>query len=145
MLKREGLFIMVIFNKISKYFPESIDEEQCKDSGMALVLICLLIVFFGEKNIFVPLSIIFLIINMVVPTAFRRFAKIWLGISDLLGTIVSKIILTIIFYLLVTPVGVLRRLMGKDSLQIKEWKKDTSSAFAVREHLYNADEIEKPY
>ena len=63
----------------------------------------------------------------------------------MLGTVVSKIILTIIFFLMVTPVSVLRRAMGKDPLLVKEWKKDTTSAFAVREHIYTAAEIEKPY
>jgi len=127
------------------YFSETIDEHQCKDSGMALVLMCLLIGFFSQKNIFYLFSIIFLIINMAIPGIYRPFAKIWLGVSHFLGTVVSKIILTIIYYFLVTPVGVLRRFMGKDSLLIKEWKKDASSAFAVREHVYTADEIEKPY
>lgn len=136
---------MNLVKKIKEYFPESVEEYQCKDAGMALVLICLLIAFFGEKYIFVPLSIIALILNMVVPTIYRKFARIWFGLSHLLGTVVSKIILTLIFYLLVTPVGVLRRLMGKDALQIKDWKKDTLSAFSVRDHVFDADEIEKPY
>jgi hypothetical protein len=136
---------MNLFKKLKGYFPEFVDEHQCKDAGMAFVLICLLIAFLGEKYIFVPLSIIFLILNMVVPTMYRKFARIWLGLSHLIGTIVSKIILTLIFYLLVTPVGVIRRLMGRDALQIKEWKNDTSSAFAVRDHVFDAYEIEKPY
>lgn len=129
----------------NKYFSEKVDEHQCKDSGMALVLICLLIGFYWGKNIFIFLAIPILVITMTVPTLYRPFAKIWLGLSHLLGTFVSKIILTVIFYLMVTPIGFLRRLMGKDALQIKEWKKDTASAFAVREHVFNADEIEKPY
>lgn len=136
---------MDLLKKMKEYFPESVDEHQCKDSGMAIVLICLLIAFFGEKYIFVPLALIFIVLNMVVPTIYCKFARIWLGLSHLIGTIVSKIILTIIFYLLVTPVGALRRLIGKDALQVKEWKKDTLSAFAVRDHVFDADEIEKPY
>ena len=136
---------MVLKNIKSKYFPESIDEHQCKDSGMAVVLICLLIAFFAEKKIFIPLSIVFLVLNMAIPTIYRRFAKVWLGVSHLLGTVVSKIVLTLIFFLLVTPIAVLRRFMAKDSLQLNEFKRNTSSAFTVREHMFNADEIEKPY
>jgi hypothetical protein len=136
---------MASLKEKNKYFSEPIDEHQCKDSGMALVLVCLLIGFFSQKTIFYLFSIIFLIINMTIPTLYRPFARLWLGVSDILGTVVSKIILTLIFFMLVTPVGILRRAMRKDSLLIKEWKKDTSSAFVVREHLYSADEIEKPY
>ena len=136
---------MFLKNLKDTYFPESVNEQECKDSGMALVLICLLIVFFAEKNIFIPISIIFLVLNMTVPTIYRTFAKVWLGISHLLGTVVSKIVLTLIFFLLVTPVGLLRRLMRKDTLNVKEFKNSSSSAFFVRDHLFSADEIEKPY
>ncbi len=136
---------MASLDKRNRYFPESISEGQSRDSGMALVLICLLIGFFARKNLFILLSIIFLVVNMTVPALYRPFAKLWLGISHILGTIVSKIILTLIFILLVTPVGVLRRIMGKDSLQVNRWKKDTSSVFTARDHLFNADDIEKPY
>lgn len=136
---------MFLKNLKNKYLPESINETQCKDSGMALVLICLITGYYFQKNTLVFFAILFLIVNMAKPGVYRPFAKLWLGLSHLLGTLVSKIILTFIFFLLVTPVGVLRRIAGKDSLCLKVWKKDATSAFRVRDHLFEAEEIEKPY
>jgi len=136
---------MGLKNSIIEYFPKTVDEHQCKDSGMALVLICLLIAFLGEKYFFVPLAIFFLILNMIVPAVYRKFAKVWLGISQIIGTVVSKIILTIIFVFMVIPIGVLRRWLGKDPLQMRYWKKGPTSVFTVRDHRFNSNEIEKPY
>ena len=46
---------------------------------------------------------------------------------------VSKIILTLIFFLIVTPVGLIRRWTGADSLQLKKWKQGTDSVFVERQ------------
>jgi hypothetical protein len=50
-----------------------------------------------------------------------------------------------VFFVVVTPIGLMRRLMSADPLQLKKFKKDNSSVFQVRDHTFKADEIEKPY
>lgn len=127
------------------YFPKNISKNQSKDTGMAMVLICLLIAYFSQSSQFVILSILLLIIDMTVPNIYRPLAKIWIGISHILGTIVSKFLLTIIFFTLVTPIGVIRRIFGADSLQLKKWKKETASVFTIRDHRFQSEEIERPY
>jgi len=72
-------------------------------------------------------------------------AIIWLGLSQLLGTFASKIILTIIYGILVVPVGVFRRLLGKDSLQVSEFKKGNHSVMQKRNYTFVSKDIENPY
>jgi hypothetical protein len=133
-------------NKEAKSFlPNIISREQSKDTGMAMVLICLLIWYFGNFESFFGLSLVLLIINMIIPQVYRPVAKLWLGFSNLMGAIMSKVLLTILFFVLVTPMGILRRIIGNDSTQIKKWKKDRSSVFQVRNHTYQPRDIEKPY
>jgi hypothetical protein len=126
-------------------FLKYITKEQSKDTGMAMVLICLLLGYFSRNYHLISLAIILLIVNMVVPNVFRPVAKIWLGISHVLGTIMSKLLLTVIFFLVVTPVGIIRKVFGKDTLKLKKWKKDTASVFTVRDHSFEAGDIETPY
>lgn len=141
-----------LFNKkimdnysLKKFIPSSISSEQAKDTGMAIVLICLLLfISYGERNL-VLIAISFLLINMTKPVLYRPVAKIWLGFSHVLGIVMSKIILSIIFFLLVFPVGLLRRLMGKDALQRKKWKKGRSSVFKIHEYQFTPKDIENPY
>jgi hypothetical protein len=47
--------------------------------------------------------------------------------------------------LIVLPVALIRKAMGKDSLLIKKWKKGTESVFKTRDHLFQATDIDKPY
>ena len=127
------------------FFPKNINKDQARDTGMAMVLVCLLIAFFGEKEFFVGIAIILLVLNMVWPMFYKHAARVWLGLANLLGTVVSKILLTIIFFVLVTPVGLIRRLTGSDSLKLKNWKKDNNSVFRIREHIYSEEDIKTPY
>jgi len=118
---------------------------KARDTGLAIILICLLTAHFGKIYQFVPISIIILLIVMIFPNFFKPFAWFWFGLSHILGTVASKIILSILFFVLVTPVGFIRRLAGADTLQLKEWKKSNESVFKVRDHKFSAEDVEKPY
>ena len=137
---------MDTFNKEkSRFLPKSVTREQAKDTGMAMVLICLLVwYFFNVKQLF-ALSLALLITNIVVPQIYKPMAKLWLGLSNLLGAVMSRVLLTILFFMLVTPIGVLRRVAGKDSLKINKWKKGRESVFYIRDYTYQPKDIDKPY
>ena len=114
-------------NKLWNYFPRTISKKQASDTGMSAVLILLLMGLSTQNNLYYKIAIPVLVINMTFPMFYYLFAIIWLGFSKLLGTVISKIILTIVYILLVIPVGIFRRLIGKDSLQLSEFKKGTNS------------------
>jgi hypothetical protein len=127
------------------FIPKTITKDQSKDTGMAMVLICLLIGIIGEKQQFYAIAILLHLINMIWPNIYRPVAKLWLGLSQLLGTVMSKVILSILFYLMVTPVGFIRKLFGADSMQIKKWRKDSGSVFKKRDHKFKPEDIKHPY
>lgn len=127
------------------YFPRTISTKQAADTGMAAVLLLLLIGLFSHNNLYYKIAIPVLIMNMTFPMFYYPFAIIWLGLSQLLGTIVSKIILSIIYFILVIPVGVFRRLLGKDSLQLSQFKKGKTSVMQTRNHTFVSEDIENPY
>ncbi len=119
--------------------------EQAKDTGMAMVLICLLLGYFGKFPQFLPLSIALLVLTMAWPVAFKPLAGVWFGLSHALGQVVSKIILTLVFFLLVTPIGLIRRWAKADSLQLRKWKQGTDSVFVAREGAITGKDLENPY
>ena len=53
---------------------------------------------------------------MTVPAVLGPLAKLWFGLSAILGTVMSKLLLSLVFFLVVTPMGVLRRLVESDRL-----------------------------
>lgn len=122
-----------------------IDGQRAKDAGMALTLIVLLVAYFWNDQRFLGLGIVLMIVNMSFPIVFKPFAWIWFGLSHVLGAVMSRLILSLIFFLMVMPVGLIRRLMGKDSLNLKNWKTGDESVFVVRDITFSKDNIEKPY
>jgi len=119
--------------------------EQARDTGLALTLLCLIVVYFWQAHFLVPLAMVILVVTMVWPRAFQPLAGFWFGLAHLLGTVMSKVILTILFFGLVTPVGLVRRLFGADALQLKKWKKGQESVFQVRADLVTKQDLQAPY
>jgi hypothetical protein len=119
--------------------------EQAKDTGMAMVLICLLLGYWGKFPKFLPVSLVLLLLTMTWPNAFRPLAVLWFGLSHLLSSVVSRVILTVVFFLIVTPIGLIRRMMGADALQLKKWKQGRDSVFVVREGHVQGKDLANPY
>ena len=130
---------------ISNHFSTKISKKQASDSGMAAVLILLLIGFFSENDLYYKIAIPTLIINMAAPNFYYPFAIIWLGISSLLGAIMSKVILTVVFIVVVIPMSLLRRILGKDSLRLSQFKKSKESVMITRNYWFKSTDLEKPY
>lgn len=65
------------------------------------------------------LSIIFLILGFLNSRILTPFNKIWMKFGVLLGNVVSPIIMVIVFFLVITPIGLLMRLFKKDLLNLK--------------------------
>jgi hypothetical protein len=63
----------------------------------------------------------------------------------LLGTVVSRLLLTIVFAVVLTPIGLIRKLMGIDPLKRKRWKRDTSTVFKTRDDVFDADSMKFPF
>ncbi len=130
-------------NKISKKSP--ITKKQASDSGMALVLIALICLAVLKNNAFLWAAIAILVLDMICPVIFKPFAFLWFGLSRILGTFMSKIMLALVFFLVVFPMGLIRRILGKDSLKLHQFRKEKASVFAERNHEYTASDLDKPY
>lgn len=126
-------------------FPKNVTTKECGDTGMAMVLICLLAGWFADIRECFLAAIILLVINMTWPRIYALVAKGWLGFSHLLGAVMSKVILTLVFFIVLTPLALLRRVLGHDPMQLKQWKKNTQSVFDVRDHTFTPEEIERPF
>lgn len=131
--------------RLWNYFPRAISNKQASDTGMAIMLILLLIGLFTKNDVYYKIAIPVLIINMTFPRFYYLFAIIWFGFSKILGTVMSKIILTIVYIVLVIPVGLFRRILGKDSLKLSEFKKGDNSVMMTRNYTFTSKDIEKPY
>ena len=65
------------------------------------------------------ISLIFLILGLINSNILTPLNQIWFKFGILLGKIISPIIMGIIFFLVVTPTGLIMRILRKDLLNLK--------------------------
>ena len=71
-------------------------------------------------------SIIFFLLGITNSKLLTPLNKIWFNLGILLGKMISPLIMVIIFFLIITPIGVIMRVFGKDILSLKYNKKNKS-------------------
>ena len=72
------------------------------------------------------ISFLFLFLGLLNSKILTPLNKLWFRFGLFLGKIISPIIMGLIFFLVVTPIGLLMRLFGKDVLNLKLNKKKSS-------------------
>ena len=65
------------------------------------------------------IAIIFLILGLINSKVLTPFNKLWFKFGLLLGKIISPVIMGVIFFLVVTPIAFIMRIIGKDLLNLK--------------------------
>ena len=65
------------------------------------------------------LSLIFLIITIIKPNLFLSLNKLWIQFGILLGKIISPIVMGLVFFFVVTPIGMFVRVLKKDVMSLK--------------------------
>lgn len=73
------------------------------------------------------------------PPLERLVVWIWGKIAMVLGWINTKIILSVVFFIFLTPFGILSRIFSKNALQLKQSSKTT---FVERNHTYTKKDLE---
>ena len=123
----------------------TITRDQSRDTGMAMVLLLVLALLKWGRHELLIAALIVHVVNMIVPQVFRPVAIAWFGLAHLLGAVASRVLMFVVFALVVTPIGLLRRALGKDSLRLRAFRSGDESVMTVRNHTFTAGDLEKPY
>ena len=67
----------------------------------------------------VVLSLVFLIITIVKPNLFTFLNNLWIKFGVLLGKIISPIFMGLVFFFVVTPIGIFIKILKKDVMGLK--------------------------
>ena len=66
------------------------------------------------------ISIIFLVLGLVNSKILTPLNKLWFKFGIFLGNFIAPIVMSIIFFLVVTPTGIIMKLLGKDLIKLKK-------------------------
>ena len=91
------------------------------------------------------IGLLFLILGFILPSVLRPVYRIWMLLAYFIGGIVSRVILTVLFYVVLTPTGLVLRLFGKDVLD-QRFEKDRESYWIKKDlSVHTKDQYRKMY
>jgi hypothetical protein len=128
-----------------EYIKIHFSKKQLSDACLALILLFLLIFALHGNKLFIYGAIIVCVLSMISTSVIYPWAVLWYSLTEILGNLVSKILLSIIYMLVVWPVGFVRKIIGKDSLQLKDFGHSAASVFRTREKQYESKDLDTPY
>jgi hypothetical protein len=93
----------------------------------------------------IGVGVLFFVLGMWAPVWLKAFYRAWMGLAAVLGFFTSRLILSVLFYLVVTPIGLTMRLLGKDLLN-QRWDRKTSTYWIKREKTpFDKERYEKQF
>jgi len=121
-----------------KYIDKS--DEAVKKTGLTvgvvLILVSLLLWYLGKAS-FIYFSIIgglLVILAFIAIPVLRPFHKLWMTLALLMGFVMSRVILMILFYFVLTPIGLLAKIVGKKFMPLG-FDKNAATYWGKRENI----------
>ena len=107
-------------------------KNELRKFGITMgIFLCLLggLFLFRKKECyfyFFMVSPVFFFLGSFLPVLLKPVHKVWMSLAIILGWLMTRLILSILFYAVFTPIGLVTRLLGKKFLDI-EFTRDASS------------------
>ena len=126
MIGNKFLFLSILFvnNLIQKSkIMNKVKISSNRNFGLVFFIACLVVslwpLTYGEpiRIWLVIISMVFLILGLMNSKLLTPLNKLWFKFGMILGAIISPVVMGIVFFLVVTPIGVILRIMGKDLLK----------------------------
>ena len=101
-------------------------KKDLRSFGVIIGIILLLIagfLFYKEKEsfqIFLYIAGSFIGFGLIIPIILKPIYIVWMTFAVVLGWFMTRVILSLLFYVIITPIGLVMRTFGKDFLDIKK-------------------------
>src|SRR4051794_6833631 len=97
-----------------------------KESILAISLLLLLLFLYSRNLIFIDVAVLFIVTCLLFDAVAIFFDKAWKKLTQILGMISSTIILSVIFYVIVFPLGLILKMTKKNPLVLNIGKKSST-------------------
>jgi hypothetical protein len=118
-----------------------VSSRQCMEFGQVLVLLCIGLGLYHRNVHFGMAAFWAMLITILIPRIYFPAAVIWFGIAEMLGRFSSWLLLHLVFFILVVPVGMIRKWSGRDTMKLHQFKKSRHTVMTIRDHQYEAADL----
>jgi len=115
--------------------------------GMILIIISTFL-FWKEKESFqilLNIGVLLSVLGIVIPVVLKPIYWIWMIFATILGWVMTRVILSLLFYVIFTPISLIPRLFGKQFLELK-WNRTNRTYWNYRsEGVVEKERYEKQF
>ncbi|HMB70021.1 MAG TPA: SxtJ family membrane protein [bacterium] len=131
---------------------KKVDKKELRNFGLSLGVVCLLwagILWWKGATAPIPWLLgaapVLALLALVAPVALWPIHKVWMPVAHAIAKVLTWLMLTLAFYLVFTPYGVIMRLLGRDPLQ-RRIDRGASTYWTRRENpAFDPDRLRKQY
>ena len=101
--------------------------------GIILIIVSAILFYYNNPifKILIKIAASFILLGSVTPIILKPIYLVWMVFAVILGWIMTRVILSLVFYLIITPISLITRLIGEDFLALK--KTDSGSYWNLRD------------
>jgi len=114
-------------------------KEKSLETILVLVLALMIFYLVSKRPWLLYTALVIGSIGILVPALAEKIHWAWMKLSQAMGYVMGKVLLTVIFLVFLLPLSLLSRAFGKNSLKLKQGQ---PSYFKVRNFTYDRDSLE---
>lgn len=119
-------------------------DKWIKDTGEVLALALLFFGLIRNSKYLLILALFVLLVTTVAPKLLKPIAFIWKKVTEVLAYIMPRVFFGFVYFIIISPIGYMRRVLGYDSLFLKN-NNLQSTSLKNRNHLFTKKDLIKPY
>jgi predicted PurR-regulated permease PerM len=119
------------------------DRGKAYEGVLALVFGLMLLAWLHGHPLWLPIALGLTLATLVSPWLARLVAWGWTSLAQAMGFVVSRILLGVVFFVVLTPLALLQRALGRDPLMRRA--PTGGSAFTERRHPFTAKDLARPW
>lgn len=127
-----GIVFTVFFGVLAYIAGKASLEPGFLERGLVGLVRLVGLTDFGPRNVYLAVAGVFLVLALVVPKVLHPLNVLWMRFGAVLQMVISPIILGLMFFVAITPMALVLRLLGKDLLRLK-LDKSAKSYWLVRD------------
>ena len=119
-------------------------NKDIRSFGITMGIIFFIIsttLFYYDKSSYQIIAYIgggFIALGTIIPILLKPIYILWMTFAVMLGWVMTRVILSLVFYFIMTPIGLLTRLLGEDFLALK--KSNSESYWNNRDRNYETSQ-----
>ena len=101
------------------------EKSDLRKFGITIGIILLIITGFlfwkGKESfqIFLTIGVVLCVLGVAIPVILKPIYWIWMIFATILGWVMTRVILGLLYFIIITPIGLIPRLFGKQFLDLR--------------------------